>query len=125
VLIVSANLYAILRNINTESRKEIRITEMIGATHPHIMFSIFSRLVILSSFSYFIGYFVGNEILKLLAKMNKTVFFGHTFIPKGNLSIFVICYFLMLIIVSVTILFLVVLHRRNEKNRKKNKDSKN
>ena len=80
VLIVSANLYAILRNINTESRKEIRITEMIGATHPHIMFSIFSRLVILSSFSYFIGYFVGNEILKLLAKMNKTVFFGHTFI---------------------------------------------
>ncbi|UJG40484.1 MAG: ABC transporter permease [Candidatus Heimdallarchaeum aukensis] len=118
VLIVSANLYAILRNINTESRKEIRIAEMIGATHSHIMFSIFSRLVILTSFSYIIGYFVGNEILKLLAMKNKTVFFGHTFIPKGNLYIFVICYFLILIIVSVTTLFLVVLHRKNEKNRK-------
>jgi len=106
------------------SRKEIRIAEMIGATHSHIMFSIFSRLVILSSFSYFIGYFVGNEILKMLARINKTVFFGHTFVPKGNLSIFVICYFLILIIVSVTTLFLVILHKKNEKNRRKNKDSK-
>ena len=90
LLVVIVNMYSILQNVYKESRRETTIVRMIGGTNLNAIITIFSRLGLISLVASLIGYGLGTVILRLLAAVNQTVFFGHTFTPTGGGGIFLL-----------------------------------
>ena len=78
------------------------IIKTIGGTNFHTIISIFSRLAIVAVGASIIGYGLGAAVLIILAKTNKTVFFGHTFTPNANWEIFLLNLALMMFAVFVS-----------------------
>jgi ABC-type lipoprotein release transport system permease subunit len=97
LLVVIVNMYSILQNVYKESRRETTIIRMIGGTNLNAIITIFSRLGFVSLIAALIGYGLGTAILKLLAVVNQTVFFGHTFSPSGGGGLFLLNVVLILL----------------------------
>ncbi|MHA1199174.1 MAG: FtsX-like permease family protein [Candidatus Heimdallarchaeaceae archaeon] len=90
LMVVIVNMNSIIQNLHSESRKESSIIKMIGGTNMNAISAIFSRLGVLALIASIIGYGFGNLVLIILSSLNQTVFFGHTFIPHGSWTIFVL-----------------------------------
>ncbi|MCG3220156.1 MAG: ABC transporter permease, partial [Candidatus Heimdallarchaeota archaeon] len=115
LLVVIVNMYSILQNVYKESRRETTIVRMIGGTNLNAIITIFSRLGFVSLIASLIGYGIGTAILKLLAEVNQTVFFGHTFSPSGDGRLFL----LNIALILLTALISSILIARKEKKTKK------
>jgi len=106
LLIVIVNMYSILQNVYKESKRETRILRMIGGTTTNVLTTVFSRLGLVAIVTSFIGYVFGLTIIKILASVNKTVFFGHTFSPSGGWVIFLFNSVLTIFIALIATLFI-------------------
>ena len=115
LIVVIVNMYSILQNMYKESKRETTIIKMIGGTNLHTIVSIFSRLGLIAFVASIIGYGIGTLILKILSSLNQTVFFGHTFVPKGSWNIFLLNVALILLVAILTT-FLIA--RKASKERK-------
>ena len=115
LVVVIVNMYSILQNMYTESKRETTIIKMIGGTNLHTIVSIFSRLGLIAFVASLIGYGIGTLILKILSSLNQTVFFGHTFVPKGSWNIFLLNVTLIILVAILTTLFIA---RKASKERK-------
>ncbi len=115
LLVVIVNMYSILQNVYKESRRETTIVRMIGGTNLNAIVTIFSRLGFISLVASLIGYGLGTAVLKLLAVVNQTVFFGHTFSPSGGGGLFL----LNIVLILFTALISSILIARKAKKVKK------
>ncbi len=115
LVVVIVNMYSILQNMYKESKRETTIIKMIGGTNLRTIVSIFSRLGLIAFVASIIGYGIGTLILKILSSLNQTVFFGHTFVPKGSWNIFLLNVVLILL---VAILTTIMIARKASKERK-------
>ncbi len=115
LVVVIVNMYSILQNMYRESKRESTIIKMIGGTNLHTIVSIFSRLGLIALISSIIGYGIGVLILKILSSLNQTIFFGHTFLPKGSWNIFLLNVAFTLLVAILTI---ILIARKAGKERK-------
>jgi ABC-type antimicrobial peptide transport system permease subunit len=106
LIVVIVNMYSILQNVYKESRRETTIMRMIGSTKLNVIVTVFSRLGVIAAFASLIGYGLGTVILKLLARVNQTVFFGHTFSPSGGWGIFFLNLVLILFTAFISSIFI-------------------
>ncbi len=90
LIVLVVNMNSIIQNMYRESRKETSIIKMIGGTNLHALTAIFTRLGIIALIASIIGYGFGSLVLVILSSFNQTVFFGHTFIPQGSWTIFLL-----------------------------------
>ncbi len=88
LIVVVVNMNSIIQNLYSESRKETSIIKMVGGTNLHVISAIFARVGFIAFIASIIGYGFGNLVLFILSSLNQTVFFGHTFIPRGSWFIF-------------------------------------
>ncbi len=107
-LIVTVNLYSILRNLHKESKKETSILSMLGGTKSSLFLAIFSRLLVLGTIAAVIGYFLGLLVLKILASYHQTRFFGHTFTPAGNIELFMLNIGFIILAVIISTVFIII-----------------
>ena len=115
LLVVIVNMYSILQNVYKESRRETTIVRMIGGTNLNAIITIFSRLGVVSLIASLLGYGIGTAVIKLLAVVNQTVFFGHTFSPSGGGGLFL----LNMALILLTALISSILIARKAKKTKK------
>ncbi len=114
LVVVIVNMYSILHNMYKESRRETTIIKMIGGTNLHTLISTFSRLGLVALIASIIGYGFGTLILKILSGLNQTIFFGHSFIPKGSWNIFLLN---VALILFVAIIAAILIARKAGKDR--------
>ncbi|MCG3217055.1 MAG: ABC transporter permease, partial [Candidatus Heimdallarchaeota archaeon] len=115
LIIVIVNMFTILQNVYRESRRETTIVRMIGGTNLYTLFVVFIRIGLIASVASFLGYGIGASILRLLARANQTVFFGHTFTPTGSVGIFFLNVVLMIFVAIISSL-LIARRVRQEKS---------
>ncbi|TFG08584.1 FtsX-like permease family protein, partial [Candidatus Heimdallarchaeota archaeon] len=106
LLVVIVNMNSIMQNLYSESKRESAIVKMIGGTNLHAMTAIFSRIGLVALIASIIGYGFGNLVLVILSNLNQTVFFGHTFVPRGNWLIFGLNIVLTIFIAIITTLII-------------------
>lgn len=106
LIVVIVNMNSIIQNLYSESKRESAIVKMIGGTNLHAITAIFSRIGLVALISSIIGYGFGNLVLIILSSLNQTVFFGHTFIPKGTWLIFGLNVVLTMLIAIITTLII-------------------
>ena len=105
LIVVVVNMNSIIQNLYSESRKETSIIKMIGGTNLHTISIIFTRVGFIAFTASIFGYGFGNLVLTILSSMNQTVFFGHTFIPRGSWFIFALnLVFTMFVAVVTTVI---------------------
>ena len=88
---------------------------MIGATNLNVFYAIFLRIGFVALVAACMGYGIGGAILRFLASANQTVFFGHTFTPISNWSIFLMNIVFIIMIAFITSL---IITRRKKKERR-------
>ncbi|NPD88450.1 MAG: ABC transporter permease [Asgard group archaeon] len=115
LLVVIVNMYSILQNVFKESRRETTIVRMIGGTNLNTIMAIFSRIGFVSLIASLIGYGIGTAVIKLLANVNQTVFFGHTFSPSGGGGLFLLN---MALILLTALISSILIARKTKKIKK-------